>query len=152
MLIVEVAPTFRPPAPSTVRASAADFVVAVPSAAEPVTVARFWAASAWAWRIVDWADWISFVIESRPLEAEVIVCTAFDMPSSRFDSCEARSLRPDAVKKFTGLSTAELTFLPVARRYCAACDWAATDCREVRALRTPAERETLIVCHLLVET
>jgi hypothetical protein len=44
------------------------------------------------------------------------------------------------VKKFDGLSRAEFTFLPVARRFCVVADKLAVFCSESKFCRTPAER------------
>ena len=52
----------------------------------------------------------------------------------------ARLLRPCAVKKLVGLSSAELTLLPVARRFCVVESNSAVDCKERRFWRTEAER------------
>ena len=71
-----------------------------------------------------------------------MVWMPFEMPSSRPVSWLERSFSEAAVKKLTGLSIAELTFLPVARRFWICEDWAAVDCSVARLLRTPAERET----------
>src|SRR5579883_1431754 len=55
----------------------------------------------------------------------------------------ARASRPAAVKKLVGLSSALLTFLPVARRSCVVESRLAVPCKESRFWRTAAERVTL---------
>src|SRR5689334_12326824 len=62
------------------------------------------------------------------------------MPSSRFAMSLERLSRPDAVKKLTGLSSAELTFLPVARRFCVTLASEAVFCSESRFCLTAEER------------
>src|ERR1700728_5047411 len=62
------------------------------------------------------------------------------MLSSRLLISEARLLRPCAVKKLVGLSSAELTLLPVARSFWVVARSDAVDCRERRFWRTDAER------------
>ena len=54
----------------------------------------------------------------------------------------ARLLRADAVKKFVGLSSAEFTLRPVARRSCVLAIVAAVLCRLRRFDRTAFERLT----------
>src|SRR5665647_2789173 len=88
-----------------------------------------------------------------PLLAVWMVCRPFDIESSRPLRSLARELNEDEVKKFSGLSRAELTFLPVARRFCVVCIMLAVSCSESRFARTPAERvtpddmvETFLVC------
>jgi hypothetical protein len=44
-----------------------------------------------------------------PVLAAWITWTPFEMPSSRLEMSDARLFRPEAVKKFVGLSSAELT-------------------------------------------
>ena len=53
---------------------------------------------------------------------------------------EARLLRPAAVKKLVGLSSAELTLLPVARAFWVVAKSEAVLCNERRFWRTEAER------------
>jgi len=48
----------------------------------------------------------------------------------------ARASRPEAVKKLVGLSSALLTFLPVARRVCVVESRFAVSCSESRFWRT----------------
>src|SRR5258708_24648399 len=62
------------------------------------------------------------------------------MLSSRLLISEERLLRPCAVKKLVGLSSAELTLLPVARSFWVVASSAAVDCKERRFWRTDAER------------
>src|SRR5215469_4927275 len=94
------------------------------------------------------------VIEVKPLLAALMVLTPLVMESRRFVNSDARAVRAAAVKKFVGLSRAELTFLPVARRcWVVACS-DDVSCRESRFERTAAERVTeedmgstfLVVC------
>jgi hypothetical protein len=73
-----------------------------------------------------------------------MVCTALLTPSSKVDRSPARAWRPAAVKKFTGLSIAELTFLPVERRCCTEFIISAVFCSDSRFARTPAERVILL--------
>src|SRR4051794_14999074 len=51
-----------------------------------------------------------------PVSAACRTCTPLPMLSSRLPMSLARASRPAAVKKLVGLSSALLTFLPVARR------------------------------------
>src|SRR5262245_10945237 len=83
------------------------------------------------------------VIAVRPLSAAFSVLMPFDIESRMFDRSDARADRPDDVKKFVGLARAELTFLPVARRFCVALRRLAVFCRASRFWRTPAERVML---------
>src|SRR5882724_4979432 len=53
-----------------------------------------------------------------PVLAACRTCTPLPMLSSRLEMSLARASRPAAVKKLVGLSSALLTFLPVARRPC----------------------------------
>src|SRR3954471_12534259 len=53
-----------------------------------------------------------------PVLAACSTCTPLPMLSSRLPMSLARASRPEAVKKLVGLSSALLTFLPVARRGC----------------------------------
>src|SRR3954447_14889077 len=62
------------------------------------------------------------------------------MLSSRLLMSLARLLRPCAVKKLVGLSSAELTLLPVARRFCVVESRSAVDCKESKFWRTDAVR------------
>src|SRR5205085_3471951 len=84
------------------------------------------------------------------VDAALIVCVALEMPSSRPESELARLVSEAAVKKLTGLSRAELTFLPVDRRCWACCARTEVFWSEVRAARTPAERVTAMTFYLLV--
>src|SRR5579871_6065521 len=60
--------------------------------------------------------------------------------SSSADSSLLRALSDDAVKKLVGLSSALLTFLPVAKRFWVWLTSAAVFCRASRFERTPALR------------
>src|SRR5690606_26575371 len=68
------------------------------------------------------------------------VCVALPTESSRRERSLARAERPDDVKKLIGLSSAELTFLPVDRRSCVRLRSSAVPCNESRFWRTPFER------------
>src|SRR6266481_2652965 len=82
------------------------------------------------------------VIDVRPLSAALSVLMPLVIESSRLVSSPARADRAAAVKKFVGLSSAELTFLPVARRcWVVACS-SVVFCRASRFERTAAERVT----------
>ena len=56
-----------------------------------------------------------------------------------------RRHEPAAVKKFVGLSSALLTFLPLASRFCVVDSISAVDCSESRFWRTAAERTTSFI-------
>src|SRR5262249_7358600 len=56
----------------------------------------------------------------------------------------ARSFNDADVKKLVGLSRAELTFLPVARRFCVMLIRSAVFCSDSRFWRMPAERVMLL--------
>src|SRR5882762_2743908 len=75
-----------------------------------------------------------------PVLAACSTCTPLPIESSKLLMSLARLLRPCAVKKLVGLSRAELTFLPVARRFCVVESRSAVDWRERRFWRTEAER------------
>src|SRR5262245_19556151 len=75
----------------------------------------------------------------RPLSAAERVLMPFDMASSRLDRSDARADSDEAVKKLVGLSRAELTRLPVARRLWVIDCRLAVFCRASRFCRTPAE-------------
>src|SRR5438046_8457402 len=75
-----------------------------------------------------------------PVWAACSTCTPLPIPSSRFEMSLARLSRDDAVKKLVGLSSAEFTFLPVARRFCVVARRSAVDCNDSRFWRTDAER------------
>src|SRR3977135_3516175 len=66
-------------------------------------------------------------------------CTPLPMLSSRLLMSLARESRPAAVKKLVGLSSALLTFLPVARRLCVEARSSAVPCSESRFWRTDAD-------------
>ena len=104
-------------------------------AAVPVVV--IWVESAWL--AVDLAESISFWIEVMPWLAAWIACTPFEIPSSRLPRSEERFDRLWAVKKLTGLSRAEETFRPVARRFCVVEVRPAVSCSESRFWRVAAE-------------
>src|SRR5579871_1963740 len=78
-----------------------------------------------------------------PVLAACRTCTPLPMLSSRLEMSLARLSRPAAVKKLVGLSSALLTFLPVARRSCVVESRVAVPCSESRFWRTAAERVTL---------
>src|SRR5580658_5868268 len=93
-----------------------------------------------AWLAIDWAEEISDCSEVRPVLAACKTCTPLPMLSSRLLMSPARLLRPCAVKKLVGLSSAELTLLPVARSFWVVARSEAVDCSESRFWRTAAER------------
>src|SRR6202171_6322129 len=92
------------------------------------------------WLAIDLAVSTSFCSEVIPVLAACRTCTPLPMPSSRLLMSLARLLRDCAVKKLVGLSRAELTLLPVARRFCVVESKSAVDCSERRFWRTDAER------------
>src|SRR5712672_1479198 len=69
------------------------------------------------------------------------------MLSSRLLMSLARLLRPCDVKKLVGLSRAELTLLPVAKRFWVVDSSSAVDCSESRFWRTDAERTIPVIFH-----
>src|SRR6516165_5178339 len=73
-----------------------------------------------------------------PVLAACRTCTPLPIASSRLEMSLARESRPAAVKKLVGLSSALLTFLPVARRVCVVASRSAVPCRESRFWRTAA--------------
>src|SRR4051812_9714999 len=87
-----------------------------------------------------------------PLSAASSVLTPFDIESSRFDMSPARLFSADAEKKLEGLSSAELTFRPVARRSWVLAIMAAVDCRLSRFWRTALLKLIAILQNLLVRT
>src|ERR1700757_2154424 len=78
-----------------------------------------------------------------PWSAADSVCWAWPIESSSELRSLARLLNDCEVKKLDGLSSAELTFLPVARRPCVAESSEAVLCSERRFCRTPADRVML---------
>jgi hypothetical protein len=88
---------------------------------------------------VAWAVSTRVLIAEMPLSAACRVCTALPTESSRRLRSFARLDRPDEVKKLIGLSRAELTFLPVARRSWVRLSNCAVFCNESRFERTPFE-------------
>ena len=104
----------------------------------PVTLALLLAFCCACWTIAC-ALCTSFVSEVRPLLAACSVWMPFEMESSSELKSLARSLSDCEVKKLTGLSSAELTFLPVARRFCVKAIRLAVFCSESRFCLTPAE-------------
>src|SRR4051794_21399359 len=78
-----------------------------------------------------------------PVLAACKTCTPLPMLSSRLLMSLARASRPAAVKKLVGLSSALLTFLPVARRPWVPASRSAVPCKESRFWRTAAERVML---------
>src|ERR1700709_1710496 len=85
-----------------------------------------------------------------PVLAACRTCTPLPIPSSRLLMSLARESSEVAVKKLVGLSRAELTFLPVARRFCVVESRSAVDCRERRFWRTDAERTMLDIVFTLL--
>src|SRR5712675_2005962 len=93
-------------------------------------------ASCRAWVTVACIDWMVVVIDVRPLSAALMTFTPLVIESSRLVSSPARDERDAAVKKLVGLSRAELTFLPVARRCCVVAWLAVVFCSASRFART----------------
>src|SRR5262245_13613910 len=85
----------------------------------------------------------TLVIAVRPLSAAFSVLMPFDIESRIADRSEARADNAEEVKKLVGLSRAELTFLPVASRFCVTPNRLAVFCRASRFCRTPADRVML---------
>ncbi len=83
------------------------------------------------------------VIAVRPLSAAFTVLMPFAIESSNLERSDAREDSADEVKKLVGLSSAELTFLPVARRFWVVLSSDAVFCRASRFCRTPADRVIL---------
>src|SRR5450759_4600189 len=79
------------------------------------------------WLAIDLAVSTSFCSEVMPVLAACKTCTPLPMPSSRLLMSLARLLRDCAVTKLVGLSRAELTLLPVARRFCVVDSRSAVD-------------------------
>src|ERR1700739_376660 len=75
-----------------------------------------------------------------PVLAAGSTCTPLPIESSRLVMSLARLLSPCAVKKLVGLSRAELTLLPVAKRFWVVDSSDAVDWSESRFWRTDAER------------
>src|SRR5665213_4415991 len=80
-----------------------------------------------------------------PVLAACSTCTPLPMPSRRLLISPARSFKACAVKKLVGLSSAELTLLPVARSFCVVASSEAVDCSESRFWRTDAERTIPVI-------
>src|SRR5262245_12645895 len=98
-----------------------------------------------AWRTVDCIDSTVRVIAFRPLSVLSSVLMPFDIASSSALRSPARAFSETEVKKFDGLSSAELTFLPVASRFCVVLIISAVFCSDKRFCRTPAERTTSLM-------
>ncbi|MDF9863901.1 hypothetical protein M2437_002883 [Methylorubrum pseudosasae] len=111
----------------------------VPSATVPETFGRLVAAFDCAWLTTDCNCFTSEVTVSMPLAAAWMVWMPLEMPSSRPDRAVERFERFWAVKKFTGLSRAELTFLPVASRPWFVAAKPAVSCRDSRFCRVAAD-------------
>ena len=97
-------------------------------------------AVALAWFATDFAESTSFWMLVMPVLAAWMVWMPFEMPSSRPERSPARLSSDWAVKKLSGLSSAELTFLPVARRFCVVPRRSAVPCAESRFWRVAAVR------------
>ncbi len=102
-----------------------------------------------AWRSVDCIDSTVLVIDLRPLSAASMVLIPEDMESSRLPMSPARLFSDEAVKKLDGLSRAEFTLRPVARRFCVLAILAAVDWSERRFWRTALERLTSAILDTL---
>src|SRR5689334_9590272 len=81
-----------------------------------------------------------------PLSAAATVWMAFDTESSSWLKSLARLLRPDAVKKLVGLSSAELTRSPVASRSWDLLRSSAVPCKFNRFDRTALESVMSDMC------
>src|SRR5688572_21841382 len=136
-MLTGVAPTSPP---ENVRFFADAVPIAVASTVNDVA---FQEASCRAWVTVAFKLSTVVVIAVRPLSAAFTVLMPFAIESSSFPRSEAREERADEVKKLVGLSRAELTFLPVARRFCVVLSSDAVFCRASRFCRTPADRVML---------
>src|SRR5438105_15245290 len=79
-------------------------------------------------------------MELMPLLAASSVFTPFDMASSSELKSSDRLRSAAEVKKLVGLSSAVLTLLPVASRFCAVDMSCAVDCSASRFCRTPADK------------
>ncbi len=95
-----------------------------------VPVVVIWVDSAWL--AVDLAESISFWIEVMPWLAAWIVWMPFEIESSNAPRSPDRLLKDCAVKKLTGLSRAEETLRPVARRFWVVAVSAEVSCSESR--------------------
>src|SRR4051812_36208845 len=100
---------------------------------------------------MDLAELTRFVSAVRPLSDASSVFCAWPIESRRELRSLARLLRDWDVKKFDGLSRAELTFLPVARRPCVVAASAAVFCKASKFCRTLAE-STMPFEAMVVET
>src|SRR5690554_4985353 len=94
-----------------------------------------------AWRNTDCIDSRVLVIEVRPLSAASSVWMPLAIESIRELRSPARALSEEAVKKLVGLSRAELTLLPVDRRFWVFSIRLAVLWSESRFDRTAFERE-----------
>src|SRR5262245_57536808 len=83
-----------------------------------------------------------------PVLAACSTCTPLLMPSRRLLMSLARESSEAAVKKLVGLSSAVLTFLPVARRLWVVESRSAVDWRDSRFWRTEAERTIEDITHI----
>ena len=99
------------------------------------------------WLAIDWALATRPCSEVRPVLAACSTCTPLPMPSSRLPMSLARLFSDCAVKKLVGLSSAELTLLPVARSFWVFASSEAVDCSESRFWRTDAERTIPDIIH-----
>src|SRR4051812_35628999 len=106
-------------------------MVKLPVAAASMVIEVLWNDLSWrAWFRVDCMDSRVLVIEVRPLSAACKVWIPFFMPSIRLFRSLARLFKEEAVKKFEGLSRAELTLLPVDRRFWVEAIIVAVDCSD----------------------
>src|SRR5262245_53982383 len=116
------------------------FRVLVPIAGAPtLNDVALRAESGRAWGTVAFRVSTALVIAVRPLSAAFSVLMPFAIESRMFDRSDAREARADEVKKLVGLSSAEFTFLPVARRFCVVLNSEAVFWRASRFCRTPAD-------------
>src|ERR1700750_3300767 len=97
------------------------------------------------WLATDWALATRLCSEVMPVLAACSTCTPLPMPSSKLEMSLARLLSAEAVKKLVGLSSAELTLLPVARSFCVGASSEAVGCSESRFWRTDADRTIPVI-------
>src|ERR1700709_818876 len=92
------------------------------------------------WLATDWALLTRLCSEVMPVLAACRTCTPLPIPSSRLLMSLERLFSDCAVKKLVGLSSAELTLLPVARRFWVVESRSAVDCSDSKFWRTDAVR------------
>src|ERR1700712_3656657 len=97
---------------------------------------------------MDFAVSTSFWSEVMPVLAACRTCTPLPIPSRRLLMSLARLSSEDAVKKFVGLSSAELTFLPVERRFWVVASRWAVGGSDSKFCRTEDERTIPDIAYL----